>query len=398
MAVSNEHKELKEMLKKRDKREISILFLNEQDMIDAGVLDAGRCVEVMGEAMALLEEGDYLMGGKNRDMHGLELEFPKKSKIENFPLNDAKDRRFIAMPAYLGGRFHVAGEKWYGSNGRNRQKGFPRSILMATLNDVETGAPLAYMSANLLSSMRTGAMPGLAVKLVGKPDARVLSLVGPGVINKSSFRAIMANMKQIDTVRIKGSNIASKTGIKMIDYINKEYPQIKTIELCETLEQAIRGADIISEAVSCNHGEWPLYKREWLKPGAVLVSLSTFNMDKRTIKDVTKIVDNYGMYENYANDDELGYDEEGVRLPSGCMGEEFVHMVQDGLIDRESIIGLGEIVTGKKQGRTSDDEIFLVSIEGMPIEDVAWGYECYINAKKLGVGTDLNLWENPIAF
>ncbi len=51
-------------------------------------------------------------------------------------------------------------KKFYGSNGRNVRKGLPRSILMATLNDVETGQPLAYMSANLLSAMRTGAVPG----------------------------------------------------------------------------------------------------------------------------------------------------------------------------------------------------------------------------------------------
>ncbi len=367
-------------------------------MVDAGVLDAKRCVEVMGEAMTLMEEGDYLMGGKNSDMHGLELEFPKKSKIKDFPLNDAKDRRFIAMPAYLGGRFHVAGEKWYGSNGRNRQKGFPRSILMATLNDVETGAPLAYMSANLLSSMRTGAMPGLAAKLVARKDSKSLAIIGPGVINKSSFRAIMANMTEINTVKLKGSSLSSKTAVKMIDYINKEYPRIKTIEICETLEQAVRDSDIISEAVSCNQGEWPTYQREWFKPGAVMISLSTFNMDKRTITDVTKIVDNYGMYENYSEEDQLGYDQEGVRLPSGCMGEEFVHMVQDGLIQRESIVGLGEIVTGKKPGRTTEEEVIFVSIEGMPIEDVAWGYECYMSAKEQGVGTKLNLWEKPIAF
>ena len=71
------------------------------------------------------------------------------------------------MPAYLGGRFHVAGEKWYGSNGNNRAIGLPRSILMMMLNDVETGKPLAYMSGNLLSSMRTGAMPGLAANDFG---------------------------------------------------------------------------------------------------------------------------------------------------------------------------------------------------------------------------------------
>ena len=128
-------------------------------MIDAGVLDAGHCVETMEEVLCLLAKGDVLMGGKNRREHGIQLIFPKESEIPGFPLEDSRDRRFMSMPAYLGGRFHLAGEKFYGSNGRNVRKGLPRSILMATLNDVETGQPLAYMSANLLSAMRTGAVP-----------------------------------------------------------------------------------------------------------------------------------------------------------------------------------------------------------------------------------------------
>lgn len=387
-----------EQIAPNDEKEIEILYLNEKDMMEAGVLDAGRCVDVMEETMGLLSDGDFIMGGPHHDAHGLMLEFPNKSEIEDFPLNNSKDRRFIAMPAYLGGRFHVAGEKWYGSNGRNRKKGLPRSILMAMLNDVETGAPLAYMSANLLSSMRTGAMPGLAAKILAKKDSKVLALVGPGVINKSCFRAIMANMKYIDTLKIKGSSSTSRTALTMKAFVKEHYPTIKNIILCETLEETIRDTDIVSEAVSCKEGEWPMYKREWFKPGAVIISASTFHMDRHTIKDIKKVVDDYGMYHNYAEEDHMGFDENGERKYCGCMGEDFVYMVKDGLIDKNSIIELGDIVRGKKKGRTSEDEVILVPIEGMPIEDVAWAYECYKCAKKKGIGTKLKLWDAPAAY
>lgn len=382
----------------REETEVSFLYLSEDDMIEAGVLNAAKCVEVMEETMGLKEDGDFIMGGPDHDSHGLMLEFPQKSNIENFPLNNARDRRFIAMPAYLGGRFHIAGEKWYGSNGHNRQKGLPRSILMAMLNDVETGAPLAYMSANLLSSMRTGAMPGLAAKLLARKGAEVLSLVGPGVINKSCFLAIMAMVDSIRTVKIKGSSPTSKSALNMKAFIQKRYPDVKDIVLCETMEEAIRDSDIVSEAVSCKAGEWPEYKREWFKPGALIISASTFNMDQRTIVDLKKVVDDIGMYENYADEDEMGYQENGLRKHTGCMGEDFVYMVEDGMITRESIIELGEIIRGKKPGRESDEEVILVSIEGMPIEDVAWAYECYKNAKERGVGTMLKVWDTPRAF
>lgn len=377
---------------------VEFLFLNEEDMIKAGVLDADRAVYTVGEVITLLSEGDYLMGGRAHNDHGVQLIFPEKSDIPNFPLADSADRRFIAMPAYLGGRFHVAGEKWYGSNGNNRSIGLPRSILMMMLNDVETGKPLAYMSGNLLSSMRTGAMPGLAAKLLSRDDSKVLTLVGPGVICRSSLRAIMSQRFDIDTIKIKGSSPTSANAIKMKEYIEENYPQVKNIVLCRDMEEALKDADIITEAVSCKEGEWPEYKREWLKPGALVISTSTFNMEHKSIVDLKKVIDNYGMYENYAEEDNVGYDENGNRLHTGCMGEDFVYMVQDGLIERDSLTTFGEIIRGKKPGRESDDEIILVSIEGMPTEDVAWAYECYTYALVHDIGTKLKVWDRPYAF
>lgn len=377
---------------------VEFLFLNEEDMIKAGVLDADRAVDTIGEVITLLSEGDYLMGGRAHNDHGVQLIFPEKSDIPNFPLADSADRRFMAMPAYLGGRFHMCGEKWYGSNGNNRSIGLPRSILMMMLNDVETGKPLAYMSGNLLSSMRTGAMPGLAAKLLARDDSKVLTLVGPGVICRSSLRAIMSQRFDIDTIKIKGSSPTSANAIKMKEYIEENYPQVKNIVLCKDMEEALKDADIITEAVSCKEGEWPEYKREWLKPGALVISTSTFNMEHKSIVDLKKVIDNYGMYENYAEEDNVGYDENGNRLHTGCMGEDFVYMVQDGLIERDSLTTFGEIIRGKKPGRESDDEIILVSIEGMPTEDVAWAYECYTYALVHDIGTKLKVWDRPYAF
>jgi len=381
-----------------DSQEVSFLYLSEEDMIDAGVLNAGRCVEVMEETLGLMEDGDFIMGGRYNDAHGLMLYFPKKSPIENFPVNNSRDRRFIAMPAYLGGRFHVAGEKWYGSNGNNRRLGLPRSILMVMLNDVETGKPLAHMSGNLLSSMRTGAMPGLAVKLLAREDSRVLSLIGPGVICRASLRAIMSQRFQIDTIKIKGSSPTSANALQMKEYIEENFPEVTNIIICKDMEEAICGSDIICEAVSCKAGEWPEYKREWIKPGATVISTSTFNMEQKSIIDCKKVIDNYGMYENYAEEDEMGYDENGNRKHTGCMGEDFVYMVEDGLIERESITTFGEIIRGKKPGRESEDEIILVSIEGMPTEDVAWAYECYTYALVHDIGTRLKVWDTPYMF
>ena len=62
----------------------------------------------------------------------------------------------------------MAGMKWYGSNCENKASGLPRSILMMMLNDKDTGAPLALMSANLVSCYRTGAIPGVGAKYLAR--------------------------------------------------------------------------------------------------------------------------------------------------------------------------------------------------------------------------------------
>ena len=59
------------------------------------------------------------------------------------------------------------------------------------------------------------------------------------------------------------------------------------------------------------------------------------------------------------------------------------------------MVNLSDIVNGISSGRTDKDEIVMCSIGGMPLEDLAWGYECYQRAKELGIGTRLKLWDEP---
>ena len=143
---------------------VDFIFLNEEDMIKAGVKDMPGCIEAMEEVLKCLSKGDYVMGGENHNSHGCMMRFPEDSPFPNMPKNIGDDRRFMAMPAYIGGPFDMAGMKWYGSNMENKKVGLPRSILTLMLNDKTTGAPLCLMSANLISAYRTGAIPGVGAK------------------------------------------------------------------------------------------------------------------------------------------------------------------------------------------------------------------------------------------
>lgn len=369
---------------------IDFLFLSEEDMIKAGVKDMPACIETMEEVVKCLNVGDYVMGGENHNSHGSQVSFPKESKFPNMPLDEGDDRRFMAMPAYIGGSIDLMGMKWYGSNSNNRKIGLPRSILTVMLNDKDTGAPLALMSANLLSAYRTGAIPGVGAKYMARKDTKVCGICGPGVMGKTSLAAILATCPEIEEIKVKGRG--QKSLNSFIAYVRQQYPQIKKVHAVETVEELIRDTDIVSFANSGNTdpATYPWVKKEWIKPGALLIGLSCFDMDAKEMAECTLVVDNWKLYEAWA--EEFPYPSFGI---NNIIGSKFTDMAHDGIIKEEDIIDLGDIIFGKKPGRVSEDQIFIYSVGGMPVEDVAWGKKCYEKALELGLGTKLRLWEKP---
>lgn len=371
--------------------QIDFIYLNEEDMIKAGVTDMKGCVEAMEEMFKLLKIGDYRMGGANGNSHGCMMVFPQESPFPNMPL-DGPDRRFMAMPAYLGGKFDMVGMKWYGSNTENRKKGLPRSILMLTLNDKDTGAPLAYMSANILSAYRTGAVPGVGAKYFAKKDAKVVGIIGPGVMSKTAFDSFMAVRPMITTVKIKGRSESSVDDF--IKYVKEKYPSVTNFERVEDIESAVKDADIVSVATSTETGDISLYpyiKEEWIKPGAVICCPASARFDDDFILNRARnVTDNIGLYEAWA--EEMPYPAyETIPIPAvHCMD-----LIHDGKMKKEQIDDLGDVILGKVPVHRKEDEIVIYSVGGMPIEDVAWGTIVYRNAIEKGIGKKLNLWEKP---
>ncbi|HAS8562955.1 TPA: ornithine cyclodeaminase [Vibrio vulnificus] len=370
---------------------IDFIYLSEPDMIRAGVTDMTACVDTMEEMFALLHQGDYRMAGPNNDSHGAMITFPKESPIPTMPKPTA-DRRLMAMPAYLGGDFGTCGVKWYGSNIANREKDLPRSILMFILNDIETSAPLAIMSANLLSAYRTGAIPGVGARYLARKDSKVIGLLGPGVMGKTSVAAFMAACPNIDTIKIKGRG--KKSLDSFLTWVSATFPQITNIEVVESVEDVVRGSDIVTY---CNSGEtgdpslYPEVKREWVKPGAFLAMPASCRLDEGMEQsDVRKVLDNTGLYQAW-------YEE--VPKPAHniipLVGVRFMDMIEEGKLTIDDLEDLGSIVAGETPKRQSEDEIIILSVGGMPVEDVAWATKIYRNAVEKGIGVNLNLWNQP---
>ena len=369
---------------------IDFLYLSEPDMIRAGVTDMPRCIDALEEMFGLLHTGDYRMAGGSNNSHGAIVVFPEDSPFPDMP-KPTVDRRFMAMPAYLGGSFRTAGMKWYGSNVANRDKGLPRSILTFVLNDVDTGAPLAMMSANLLSAYRTGAVPGVGARHLARKDSRVVGLVGPGVMARTSLAAFMNECPLIDTVKIKGRGQANLDAFRA--WAAQTYPQL-AVEVVGTEEEAVRGSDIASFCASVATGDpsiYPTVRREWVKPGAFLSMPAPCNTDEGMIADdIRKVLDFTGMYEAYL--EELPAPRH-AHVPA--VGVRWFDLIEEGRLSRADLQDLGAIVAGDTPGRQNDEEIIILSVGGMAVEDVAWGTMVYRNAVAQGIGVKLNLWEEP---
>ena len=371
---------------------IDFLYLNEDDMIKAGVRDMNKCIESIEDMFVLLHKGDYRMGGENANEHGVRVSFPKETTVEGMPTHKP-DYRFMAMPAYLGGRFKIFGIKSAGSNPANAKKDLPRSVLMMQLLDATTGVPLAYMSANILSAMRTGATAGVGAKYLSNKNPKTVAIVGPGAMSKYALYSFLSIYPAIETVKIKGR---SKKGVnKFIDYFKDQFPGIKTYIVCDELNQACKDADIVfyGQTNAEVFEENPSIKQEWLKKGALVISSSALLVDADFLSspNVKLVADNYAMYEGW------GY---GQPLPtqktvSTLLGMGFYDAVIEEKISRESVNDICEIVAGEEIGRENKDQIIVYAVGGMPIEDVAWGYDVYQMAIDKGIGTKLNLWESP---
>ncbi len=369
---------------------IDFIFLSEEEMIKAGVKDMPACIDTMEDVIKCLNSGDYVMGGVNHNSHGSQVSFPTESPFPNMPLDEGDDRRFMAMPAYIGGPFDMVGMKWYGSNSNNKKKGLPRSILTVMLNDKDTGAPIALMSANILSAMRTGAIPGVGARYLAKKDAKVCGICGPGVMGKTSLDAIISSCPQIEEIKVKGRG--KKSLEAFIKYAREKYPDMKTIRAVDSIEELVRDTDVISFANSGNTdpSTYPFVELKWIKKGALIIGLSCFDMNAEEMKECKLVVDNRALYEAWA--EEFPYPSFGA---NNIIGSKFTDMIHDGLIESEEMIDLGDIIKGEKSGRDYEDQIVIFSVGGMPVEDVAWGKKCYEKAVDLGLGTKLRLWDKP---
>src|ERR671925_829869 len=114
------------------------------------------------------------------------------------------DCRIIALPAYLGDGFHVAGLKWIASYPGNVRRGFPRASAVLVLNNYDTGYPFAILESSIISAARTAASAALAAYWLNGRSRRAhsLGIVGTGFIARHVYDFLVDTGWALDEVRL----------------------------------------------------------------------------------------------------------------------------------------------------------------------------------------------------
>jgi N-[(2S)-2-amino-2-carboxyethyl]-L-glutamate dehydrogenase len=331
--------------------------LSQEDVVAAGGLDMDACLEVIGTTLALHHRGETIG--------------PMKAVIHWSDDLDTDEKlgRVMAMPAYVGGEIGVTGMKWIPSVPSNPTRGLPRGIGLVLLSDPETGLPLAFMDGTVVSAMRTGAVAGIAARELAREGAAVLGLLGAGVQARTQLLAFERTLPGLDEIRIYDP-VREKA-----DLLAGERTDGPSRLVAASAEEAVRGCDVV---VPVTMAPEPFIPAAWLEPGAVAISVSSLDFDLDVVTAADLLV---------ADDVE----HETAHAP-----RLFARAEAAGILPRETVVSLGAIVAGAHPGRSSDDDLVVVSPIGLAIEDVAWAAHVFRRAEELGLGREQALWDDPV--
>lgn len=268
------------------------------------------------------------------------------------------DGDFRAMPAWVEG-LKGCGMKWVNVHPQNKKRGLPTVMAIVILSDPKNGFPLCIMDATYLTSLRTGAAGGVAAKFLAKRESKNVALVGCGVQARTQLAALL---ELFDIRQVKVWGLTSKEATKFI----KGLGRLKTakIEAFPTVEACVKDSDII---VTTTPSRKPLLRLEWIKEGVHINAIGADakgkqELDSRILKRAKVVVDDLKQ--------------------ASHSGEINVPLSKGELSKKDIYADIGEVVSGKKKGRSEKEEITVFDSTGLAIQDIAIANLVYKKAIK----------------
>ncbi len=267
---------------------------------------------------------------------------------------------FRAMPAAIPG---AVGMKWVNVHPKNPSRDLPTVMAVIIYNDPETGYPLAVMAATDITAYRTGATSAIASKYLARRNSHTLGIIGAG---RQAYTQILAHATLFELKEVRVYDIAQQAIEKLINSL-PDYP----LKACSLKEAA--ASDIVCTQTP---SRVPILKKEWILKGTHINAIGADakgkeELEPSILKEAMVVVDD---------------------IRQSSVAGEINVPVSKGLFKIDEVYAnLGEIVVGKKQGRTDKDAITIFDATGLAIEDVATAKLIYEKARQAGTYNSIDL-------
>ncbi|WP_236601964.1 hypothetical protein [Ktedonobacter sp. SOSP1-52] len=279
------------------------------------------------------------------------------------------------MPAYVGGSINRAGTKIINGNINNPSRGLPRANGLTLLYDDASAHILSIMEAAYISSLRTASVSMLALECVKDVPVSCAAIIGAGVLARAHIELLLKRLPELRTIQIY--DMSQQRVQELHDQIEGLLQQKNvSFNRVQSAEEAIVAAQLIIPATTTTVG---YIRHDWLQRGAILINVSLDDpLPEVVLRADRIIVDDWGLVRSDSRRLIGRMYRQGQVVGPG----ERVETSDQRQIDAE----LGDIVTGKKRGRISTDDIILVNPFGLAIEDIALAAHVYQSALQKNIG------------
>jgi ornithine cyclodeaminase len=317
--------------------------LSERDV--RAVLDMESCIEAMAGVLVALERGEASMP----------LRFVIRPPVSP-PL-------FGLMPAHRGGDAPVFSLKEIVVAPANRERGLDPHQGAVLLHDGVTGELRALLNASAITEIRTAAVSALATRLLARPGARRVAVLGAGIQARSHVEAMRTVLDEPE-IRLWGPTPARAA----------ELAAELGAAAAGSVDEAVAGADVICTTTAARE---PVLARGQVPAGAHVNAVGSSvptsrELDAKLVAASSLFVDRRESALAEAGDYLLAVEEAGI-------GPEHIRAE------------LGELLVGAHPGRAGDDEITLFKSLGLAVEDLAAAELCVARAHERGLGTEVQL-------
>ncbi len=321
---------------------MTLLVLGEDDV--RATLDMGRCIEAMEAVLAALTRGDVSM--------------PLRSIVQ---VPDDAVLGFGLMPAHRSGAEPLISLKEVVVVPGNPTRDLDPHQGAVLLHDGTNGQLVAVLNASPVTEIRTAAVSAVATKLLARPRARQVAILGSGVQGRSHAVAMREVLPDAE-LRVWSRNPVHAEALAL------EAHGIA----CASAREALAGADVVC---TCTASSDPIVALGDLAPGAHVNAVGSSGPWARELE-----ADVVAAAAFFVDRRESAVNESGDYL--GAVAER-------GIGPDHILAELGELLVGSHPGRRSDDELTVFESLGLAVEDLAAAALCVQTARERGIGVEV---------